>query len=398
MRNVGYYISFFFLILPTLGFSFDKDQLENDLVEKGFENVAVVLEKRHLMVTYENRIYRDEIRAVKAVTSLLLPHVEDIETVTLIPQHRKIPLLAITIPAENFRSVSNGDKPLPIEVSLDVDAAWRKIGATPRTNSSVFKFDIIVHPQFIASFGDFEEPVKSQINLAPELETTLWKGASLSAQLIIPLQNELGDDGDELRPRLLTFNQTVRFPRQVFASTTVGYFTRNRYGVDFDVKKHFANGRWSLGANIGYTSFAEFVGGAWYYSRIGYLTTLLNAEYRVPEFDLSFRAMYGRFLFRDSGVRFDVSRQFGEVDIGFFALQTGEGSNVGFNFSVPIFPPKYLKPGRIRVSPARSFSWGYRYKGLPQGGRRYSTGNRLEGFMKRLQPDYVKNRMVAEED
>ena len=89
-------------------------------------------------------------------------------------------------------------------------------------------------------------------------------------------------------------------------------------------------------------------------------------------------------------MRFDLLRRFGEVEIGFFALKTGRGRNGGFNFSIPIFPPRYLPTGRIRISPAQAFPWEYHYKGLPLGGIQYNTGNDLDAFMKRLNPDYIK--------
>jgi len=86
------------------------------------------------------------------------------------------------------------------------------------------------------------------------------------------------------------------------------------------------------------------------------------------------------------------------VEIGFFALKTERGSNGGFNFSIPIFPPKYLPTGRIRISPAKAFPWEYRYRGLPKGGIQYKTGNNLDGFMKRLNTDYIKNQMAGFEN
>ena len=152
------------------------------------------------------------------------------------------------------------------------------------------------------------------------------------------------------------------------------------------------------GANLGYTGFAEYRKGIFYYADLDALTPLFYAEYRMRKYDLGLRATYGRFLHEDTGVRFDLLRQFGEVEIGFFALKTERGSDGGFNFSIPIFPSKYLPTGRIRISPAQAFPWEYRYRGLPRGGRRYNTGNRIDAFLKRLNPDYIKNQIAKTED
>lgn len=86
-------------------------------------------------------------------------------------------------------------------------------------------------------------------------------------------------------------------------------------------------------------------------------------------------------------------RQFREVDFGFFLLRSAAETNTGFYFSVPIFLRKHLAPRRVRIRTADYFSWEYFYKGFPESGTRYQTGNSLNDFMKRLHPDYVNNQI-----
>ena len=247
-----------------------------------------------------------------------------------------------------------------------------------------FQVDVLFHPQFKAQFGNFDDPigVESQVNLAPEVRAALWKGMTVSGQLIIPLQNELEEEGNHWRPGLLTVSQFLRLPRDTFASATLGYFTRHRYGGDLEVRKYFANRRCAIGANLGYTGYALYREGIWYYSGVDLLTTFLNAGYWFPRFDLTLTATYGKFLYGDKGWRFDILRRFGEVDIGFFALTTETGSNGGFNFSIP-FPRKSLSVGPVRIGPAKEFPWEYRYKGLPNNGIRYKTGSSVDELERR---------------
>jgi len=396
-----------FIILSTLGFTLDgnslSDNLKDNLIENGFENVSVILVERRVIVTYENRMHRHEMSAIRKIMATLLPVVEEGINITLIPQNREVPLVAITIPVNEYLSLLNGkisDEKFAsaIDVSLDVDSIWGKIQNAPKANYSSYKFDIVVHPQCKAQFGNYDEPVESQTNLAPEIHTSLWKGMSIAAQLIIPIQNELGEEGHCWRPGLLTINQTLRLPHNTFVSATMGYFTQHRYGTDLEIKKYFANGKWSIGANAGYTGYASYLKGVWYYSDIDLLTTLFNAEYRFSQYDLSLSATYGKFLYGDKGWRLDILRQFGEVDIGFFVLKTETGHNGGFNFRIPIFPPKYLPASPIGIGTAKEFPWEYRYKGFPNNGIQYNTGNTLDEFMKRLNPDYTKTHIVENED
>ncbi len=400
--------------LPALGTPHGQnglaDSLKHHLVKSGLENVAVVVEDRHLIVTYENRIYRHEIRAAQEVMAILSSLVKAGMQITLIPQNRKIPLVAITFEADGKPAFTNGEASRrqyfsPAEVSLDVEPAWSKVRALPQANSSSWKFDLVVHPQVKAQFGKRTDPVESQINLAPEINVSFWKGMSISAQWIIPLQNELEEEsgfpslqnkyrkeGNFARPGLLTFNQTWRAPQNTMISATLGYFTQHRYGADAEIKKYFFNGKASLGANLGYTGYAAYLKGVWSYSPIDLVTAFVNTEYRFSRFDLGLRATYGKFLDQDKGWRIDIRRQFSETDIGFFVSNTEAGTNGGFNFSLPIFPSKHLAPGPIRARTANYFPWEYRYWGGLENTMRYNTGNPVEAFMKRLNPDYIKNQ------
>ncbi len=389
--------------------AFDEDslaeKLEQHLTEQGFENVHVVVKRGRVIVTSKNKTYQDAVEATGEFMSALLSGAREKLNgrqkinLTLIPQSRKIPVTAIDIPESEYLSLLNsktsGKESLHnIDASLDVGPAWEKTWGIRKAESSLWKLDIIIHPQFKANFGDYSDPVKAQVNLAPRMTTTLWKGMSISAQVIIPLYNELGELGEYWRPGFLTLNQSLRLPLDTFASATLGYFTQDRYGGDLEVRKYFADGGLSIGANAGYTGFASYLKGVWYYTNIDHLTGSIDAWYRISRFNLSLGATYGRFLYKDEGWRFDVFRRFGETGIGFFALKTRGGTNGGFSLSIPIFPSRYLPAGRIRVSPAKEFQWEYRYKTLPKKGIQYNTGNRIDDFMKGFDPGYVKNQMA----
>jgi hypothetical protein len=398
-----------FTTLFALNSAFDEDslaeQIKSGLAEKGFEDVRVVLEGGRVIVTSKSKTYQDGVEATREVMASLLSGAKEKlngrqkTNVTLISQRRKIPIVAISIPENEYLSLLNSRSPgreliTNVDVSLNVGSAWKRTRKVRKAKSSLWKLDIIIHPQFKANFGDYSDPVKAQVNLAPRMTTTLWKGMSISAQVIIPLYNELGELGEYWRPGFLTLNQTLRLPLDTFASATLGYFTQDRYGGDLEVRKYFADGRFSIGANAGYTGFASYLKGVWYYTNIDHLTGCIDARYRISRFNLSLGATYGRFLYKDEGWRFDVFRRFGETGIGFFALKTRGATNGGFSLSIPIFPSRYLPAGRIRVSPAKEFQWEYRYKTLPKKGIQYNTGNRIDDFMKGFEPSYVKNQMA----
>ncbi|MGH7491097.1 MAG: YjbH domain-containing protein [bacterium] len=376
------------------------EKLQIALTAQGFENVAVVVAERKIFVTYENRIYRHEARAIAEALRTAPPFAKGATHLILILQYRKLPFITVTVPLQpNFSDSSVASRAYgnsAAEVFLEVEPGWHRLRSQCRTNTSLRKLDIVLFPQLHAMFGEYEDPWKFQANLAPELAITLWKGMSLSAQLIVPLYNELGPEGDSVRPGVLAFSQLLRLPQQVFAAVTLGHFTRQRYGVDLEITKFVMNGKLALGGNLGYTGYASYDQGKWIYSSLDFWTALADVRYRWRCFDLYAGVTYGKFLYGDVGWRMDVLRQFGEVDIGFYGIQTQTGANLGFNFSIPIFPPRYLKPGALRVRTAKYFAWEYRYWSIWKSGStgfRYETGQGLADLMKSFNPDFIASEV-----
>jgi hypothetical protein len=190
-------------------------------------------------------------------------------------------------------------------------------------------------------------------------------------------------------------NQVFRLPNSLFLSGSAGFFTQNRYGVDFEISKYWLNGDFNLSGNIGYSSFATFSGmSRLLYSDAFIMTGSLSAQYRIQKYDLVIGVMVGKFLLGDESVRFDIYREFHEIEIGFFAIRSREGiSNGGINLSIPIFPSKYWNPGIVRVKTAESFAFGYVVRSNSNDfiGLRYDTNNRLSGFDKKLNPGFIRN-------
>jgi hypothetical protein len=379
--------------------TFEDDEVKSveALKKHGFENLAACEDDTELVVTYENRIYRYEIRALHEVLDLIAGAVQSRKKLVLVPQSRGIPIVAVCVDMSAGSPGSEMEKGSDVRFSgmhafFGVERYWEKLRNHPRIRSSKLKLDVFVHPELHALFGSYINPVKTQINAAPSASTLLRKGMSVSVQWVVPIQNELGNEGDQDRPGLLALNQTVRCPAGLFISGTAGYFSEHRYGADLEIRKYWNNGRWTAGAEIGRTGFAAYYDDIWYYSRMDRFTFWVDCGRRFESLNLTAGVTFGKFVYGDSGVRFDIARQFGEVRIGFFGLQTSGGKNGGLCFTVPIFPQKRLTPGRIRVSPAWDFPWSYRYRGLPQYGIQYATGSRIGDLLEHFNPDLIETQ------
>ncbi len=398
-------IAILFFTLISSGFIKAQDHNYNQalakaLVESGYENIKIFSDEKIVVIAYENRLFSFELNAIKNVIETIVPLINDREELILVPLNRKIPIVKIESTVQNFKQLVSNlfvSKELAnnVKISVDVDDVFALVQNEKEYNSSNFKFDLVLKPQFNFEFGPYEKPVIAQINLLPELKAGFWKGNSLGYEVIVPVFNEYGDSGDSVRTGSVTFNQMFRMPNSIFVSLSSGVFTQNRYGIDVEAKKIFGNGIFSIGANLGYTSYIRFSS----FSRILYsdvfkFTGSLNFDYRVAQYDLTLGLTVGKFLLDDNSIRVDINREFGQIEIGFFAIKSFDGlSNGGISVTIPLWPPKQFKPEIFRIRTAENYNFSYIVKSNSNDliGLRYNTGNRIDRFLKKLNPSFIIN-------
>jgi hypothetical protein len=262
-------------------------------------------------------------------------------------------------------------------------------------NRSFNKLDVVIVPQLKFQFGNFDQPLEAQFNIAPAVHVNFLKGMTFTGQVIFPVYNNLLNDpeGNTIRPGLVVLGQSFRLPYNIFATASAGYFTRNRYGFNGEVRKFLFNGKMGIGATVGYTGQVQLLEGLFTYTPMNVVTWFCDASWRFARYDLTVRAGYGGFINSDRGWRVDVSRQFGEVSVGFFAMRTGDMVNGGFNFIVPLPPRRFGTKNHIRLRPAPYVPWEFRAKGLPSYGRTFTTGNETGEWLFHLNPDDIRKQL-----
>jgi hypothetical protein len=398
---------FVYLILasPATAFSqttLPQQEVINSLRNAGFENIFVKTKPDTLTVYLENRRFRFDPRGLAEAVVIIQNNVADAAgKLQLVLLQDKVAMVQVVMPMdflENYAKGAIGDSAMMqlLYVSLDVPQLPRK---ATLTNSSLYKVDLPVLLTWNAKFGNFSNPVESNINIIPELNTTLAKGLTLKAQVIIPVQNDFYfvSERKTVRPGNITLNQFVSLSDNFYVNITAGTFNKNRAGGNIELKKLLAEGRVGIGANVGYTRYYSFTGiETEFYDELPYLTALLTAEYRYNPYDLIARMQVGNFLFNTPAIRFELMRQFGEVQIGFMALATKDDFDGGFRFVIPLPPRKYTRIRFFRIRPADNFSWEYRAKGFPQNGVTYNTGYNLTDMLLDYNPDFIKKRLIIE--
>jgi hypothetical protein len=391
---------------PVVAFSQTESaqqSLTNSLKSAGFENIFIETKPDTLTVFLENRRYRFDPRGLAEAAIIIQSKVTDAAAskLQLVLLQDKVAMVQVVMPMDVLENYAKGvvtDSSMTqlMFVSLDVPQLPHK---APVVNSSLYKVDLPILLTWNAKFGNFSNPVESNINIIPELNSTLAKGLTFKAQLIIPVQNDFFfvSERETIRPGNITLNQFASLADNFYINITAGTFNKNRAGGNIELKKLLAEGRVGLGASIGYTRYYSFTGiETEFYDKQPYLTALFTAEYRYNPYDLVARMQVGNFLFNIPAVRFELMRQFGEVQIGFMALATKDDFDGGFRFVVPLPPRKYTKIKFFRVRPASSFGWEYRAKGFPQNGVTYNTGYNLTDMLLNYNPDFIKKRLIIE--
>ncbi len=357
------------------------------LVRAGFANVAAVVEDGRLVVTFENARYRDERRALREASALLLPEPDDSLGLVLVPTLRVVPILAARYPAPSAPLDSAGAAAAsrtPADVSLDLSNVPSKVLSARRASSSFGRIDIVAHPWFEAAFGNYDNPIASRTGIAPEVRVALLPGLSLSAQALFTLQDDLPTGESRVRPGLVTLNHLARLPKNVFVSTTAGAFTPNRYGVDVEARAYVFDGRGWLGGNVASTGQAYFRKEGWERDPPNGRTALVDVGWFVRRWDLTLTGSAGTFLDNARGLRVEVRRGFGELEVGGFGVASNIGRNAGLSIRMPLPGARYAVPVVVRARQAEAFSWSYRYQSFVPTGRSYRAAGVLESVDRSL--------------
>ncbi|MCX6219811.1 MAG: YjbH domain-containing protein [Bacteroidia bacterium] len=392
------------------------DSLSRALVRDGFESVGIHREKNDVYLFYENRHYRWEIDGLSKILRIASSTLSDSTILHVVPMHYEVPVTVITTGVLDYKKrideptgEYHQDNLVHTELNSDDLNSIRKI--LKFQNRAFGKIDLFFLPGYGLTLGNEDKPVKLKFSISPILQTSLWKGSLLSFQIMIPLYNELSQK-DESKVRLETamLNQLFRLPKDVFIYGSAGIFAfpnkissdiiYQRYGIAADVRKYFFNGRICTGFSAGYTGMM--------YIGEGYFNYIPNdnkfnytffGEYREPKFDFTTRVTAGKFLYDDTAVRVDISRQFRELAIGLFVIKStlhsaGETGTVGgFNVIIPIAPKKGLKPSKFRVNLSRYFNWEFRERTIDPLATTYRTNRDWNETFRNLNPDFVNKQL-----
>lgn len=375
----GIFFAVLVLLCPLCTMAQSGEETADLLVKMGFENVSWAENEQERVYVIENSAYRlsgvGVGKAIDEIQKYGLPAAgKDCRIIVL---ENNVPQVSVycNTPEDTDKELSRKDW----NVSYDLGESWELVKGKKRKNSSLFKVDVLVYPDFSFKNGRLSVPYQVNLNINPTIQVSLWKGGKATAQLVLPVVNDYGYEYDDVRPGFLTLSHTVRLPYNIFLTGTVGFFNNHRAGVDLSGRAYLNNGNFWIDGRISYTQRGiwgdwEIYKGEWHNVRPfafvyekgdTQVTGQLGINYWWRRFDTQLAFRGESFIEGDYGVRFDMIRHFKYCSIGFYGMYVhdywwNKGLNGGFQFQITLPPYKYKRKGYIpRVMPSRN--WGFRY-------------------------------------
>lgn len=301
---------------------------QNSLAQKlealGLEQIRVVSEDSQLYLSYQDPIFRDPATGISYVLELAR-QLDSTATIHLLLEEDGVPQAAVT-------AYGHGG----LELSYDTGALVEKLEGVEVQNRRFSKLDLVLYPELFLENSWFTKLYGVAINISPALEWSLWKGATATAQLVVPIYTNMSDEKQYIRPGVVSLRQSLRLSNQLYGELSVGNFTDDRMGVDATLNYYTSNGRWNAGARAGLTGSSTFYGGEWVVSEWKRVTWSGWVSYFEPHYMLQMKLQAMQMIYGDKGIRAEMSRYFGNVRVGFYAQVTGGEENGGFNFTIPL--------------------------------------------------------------
>jgi hypothetical protein len=311
--------------------------------------------------------------------------------------HKGVDLVAIHTDENNFRAYHNkvinqADFIQNLKIDFDLKSVREKLEFKKRKNSSFLKTDIVTGLTVDYIIGNFDNPIRTKFNLQPEVSTVLAKGLTFSTMFNVPLFKNDYDFNSQSNIILSRLSQDYKIIDGLYANTSVGFFTYNRFGISNQIYYHpFKNDiiRLSAGHTITETGYWGTNYKPYFLNVDRYSTYFGGVQYRWRKANMDLDLRYGKYFFFDNSLNVKVIRQYDEKFISFFLNHSINGTLLGFDLQVPIGFRKHLKPTVVRPRFREFFYIPYYY--LPKAaGISFYSGENLLLNMKEFYPSNLK--------
>ncbi len=379
-------------------------EIITSLSKAGFENIRIHEENSSVYISFENTIYRWNVNGIIVALDSISAYAEPKQELYVVVLALGIPQVVIRTKAEDWNEfrkneLSPSEFSAHFSISYNTSPAWNRLKHLKSSDKSYGKLDLVLYPQVKLSNTYYDQFFDTQVNIAPTLELSLWKGAKGTLQTIIPITNSVrvfGKEGNSVRPGFATITQQFRLHPKWYTNIAIGLFNNYRSGIDLEGVYHL-NKYVSLKAKAGYTGFVN-IGGYlpddWTFTTWDRLTWSTGGYYFNKALSLQISSSVERLVTGDTGLRADLTRFFGEVSIGFYGVITNDEKNAGFHIAIPLPGKKRPHWERFRIMLPKYFDWDYTVANNDINGASFEVHpneNPVEQF---FNPEYLKSQIL----
>ena len=339
------------------------ERLQAELLERGLENVRITIDRHEsgltVVVEYENRRYnRDELDALGLVLGLAaLRTPPSVTHMRVIVNKVNIPVLEVSTSVEAFLAFVNEQMSAQafaqqLRITQEVHRPLPMVtpeAQTDKRDRSWLKLDVFLRPGIETQILTEVGVADMRFTLYPDAYTQLTPGTVVNVRAAIPVTQTPDFPGELGNPDVdrVLLHQAVRLPLGTWSrwatgltQLSIGRFSLEEVGIADETALTLLQGMLFVKGTL------ARVGSS--YADLDRSVALANGRVRYPPWDLTLSVTAGRFLDGDRGVAADLSRFFGNTEIGVFFRHTGNGSQAGLRFAVPLTLDKELPPWRVR--------------------------------------------------
>lgn len=204
-----------------------------------------------------------------------------------------------------------------------------------------YRVDFSMKPIIRYQFGDYSDPIKTQIGLSPMIKVIPTKGLYAVAQWNFPIQNDFQSQyalGEGQSPEQIGMGYDYIWQGRYVVSGYVGTLTNKQYGWNLELLGISRDFSWYYGAALFYSGEYLYHEMYLYREPVDVLSGYFQLAYRIKAIDLTIRAIGDLYLDGNKGITMEVVRQYGNTDIGFYGLATKGATSGGLFFRIPLWP------------------------------------------------------------
>jgi hypothetical protein len=343
--------------------------LENKLIDFGFENVRAIKKADTIYVEFENTIFdHTDLDAIGYLLGSMAQSDIEFKNYKIILLKNRIQTVAISGKIDKFKAYLKtnalvDERALRRDMRISRSFDDSKVGFLDYKNSSLFIPRVEFSLGLITTVGTEVGVLDYLASLKTMAYMNLYDGLVISAMYETPFANS--DDFDKggnfyneyetyTKNRLVSamVHQTLHW-ENLLNTTSVGKYKTDYVGVMNQTDYTTTSGEHAFRLNVGYFGYEKND----YAIRDYYLATY---RYNYSDLDLYLSATYGKFWNQDDGAELQLKRFFGETSVAFNYKNTSYKQYTeefaGIEVSFPLTTRKLFKANYIQLKGQKDFT------------------------------------------